>query len=179
MLTQVVLFLAEALCSFFSILFLARFVMQAQRISFYSPVGQFVIRLTNWAVLPLRRILPGFFGLDLASLISAWLLQLIFVGCKFAVLSQLAIVDPASTALLLARYALLGLLRLAIHALIGVLILQAVLSWVNPYSPLAAPLNRLTQPLLAPIRRVLPNISGIDLSPLVALLLAQVLLMFL
>jgi YggT family protein len=72
-----------------------------------------------------------------------------------------------------------SLLRLAVYIMIGALILQAVLSWINPYSPLAAPIYQLTRPLLDPIRRILPSISGIDLSPLVVILLLQALLIFL
>jgi YggT family protein len=72
-----------------------------------------------------------------------------------------------------------ALLRLAIYIVIGALILQAVLSWINPYSPLAAPANQLTRPILDPIRRFVPLISGIDLSPLIAILLLQAVLMFL
>jgi YggT family protein len=75
--------------------------------------------------------------------------------------------------------ALRSLLRLAIYILIGALILQAVLSWINPYSPLAAPASQLTRPLLDPVRRLVPSISGIDLSPLVVILLLQALLMLL
>ena len=76
-------------------------------------------------------------------------------------------------------FAVRGLLRLAVYIMIGALILQAVLSWINPYSPLAAPTYQLTRPLLDPIRRILPTISGIDLSPLVVILLLQALLIFL
>lgn len=176
---SVILFLAEALCSFFGILFLARFVMQAQRISFYSPVGQFVLRLTDWLVLPLRRVLPGLFGYDLASLFGAWLSQLAFAGLRFAFIPAFGETDPALATAVILWAATLGLLRLFIHAIIGALLVQAILSWVNPYSPLAAPLSRLTAPLLNPIRRLLPPIAGIDLSPLVAILLAQALLMLL
>ena len=76
-------------------------------------------------------------------------------------------------------FAVRGLLRLAVYILIGALILQAVLSWINPYSPLAAPAHKLTRPLLDPLRRFIPLISGIDLSPLVAILLLQAVLIFL
>ena len=72
-----------------------------------------------------------------------------------------------------------SLLRLSVYIFIGALILQAVLSWVNPYSPLSAPAHQLTRPILDPIRRFIPTISGIDLSPLVAILLLQAVLMFL
>ncbi len=179
MLVQVVVFLADAVVGFFSALFLLRFYMQAFRVSFAGPVGHFVVSLTNWAVKPLRRIIPGVAGLDWASLFSALALQLFLAGLLVALGGGLPFADGAGAALTVLWWAVRGLLRLSIYLLIGVLILQAVLSWVNPYSPVAAPANQLTRPFLDPIRRILPPISGIDLSPLVAILLAQVVLMFL
>jgi YggT family protein len=152
---QAVIFLLNAVVSFFCTLFLLRFMMQALRVSFGGQLGGFVMALTNWAVKPLRRIIPGIGGFDWASLFAALMLQLLLAGL------------------------LISLLRLAVYILIGALILQAVLSWINPYSPLAAPIYQLTRPLLDPIRRILPSISGIDLSPLVAILLLQALLIFL
>ena len=87
--------------------------------------------------------------------------------------------DGGTLALMVLWFAIRALLRLAVYIFIGALILQAVLSWINPYSPLAAPAYQLTRPILDPIRRIMPTISGIDLSPLVAILLLQVVLMFL
>jgi len=87
--------------------------------------------------------------------------------------------DGGTLALMVLWFAIRALLRLAVYIFIGALILQAVLSWINPYSPLAAPAYQLTRPILDPIRRIIPTISGIDLSPLVAILLLQVVLMFL
>lgn len=176
---RVVLFLADAVFGFFTALFLLRFYMQWLRVSFAGPLGHFVLSLTSWAVMPLRRVIPGLFGLDISSLLCAYLLQIGLFAVAFALMPRFAGLDPAGIALLFAWSALLGLLRLSIHILIGALILQAVLSWVSPYSPLAAPANQFTRPFLAPIRRILPPISGIDLSPLVAILLAQVVLMLL
>ena len=174
--TQALLFLIDSLAAFLTILLLLRFLMQWFRISFANQLGKFVVQLTNWLVIPLRRVLPGVFGVDLASLLPAMLLQAL-VATAFLTLSALP-VDPSLFALLIARQALLGTLRLAIYLLIGALILQAVLSWVNPYSPISRPINQITQVFLGPIRRVVPPIANIDLSPLVAILLAQVILIF-
>jgi len=175
---RVLLFLADALFGFFTVLFLLRFYMQLLRVSFSGPLGQFVASLTSWAVLPLRRVIPGLFGLDLASLLCAALVQLGLVSIALA-LSPIRPLGEGELALLLAWSTLLGLLRLSIHILIGALILQAVLSWVSPYSPLAGPANQFTRPFLSPIRRILPPIGGIDLSPLVAIVLAQAVLQLL
>ncbi len=176
---QAVLFLADAFLGFFTALFLLRFFMQWMRVSFAGPLGQFVVKLTNWAVMPLRRVVPGLFGVDLASLVAAILLQLALVAFSFAWLGRMPAVDGWTLAALFAWATVLGLLRLCLHLLIGVLIIQAVLSWVAPHSPLAGPLNQITRPLLTPIRRILPPISGIDLSPLIAIVLAQALLFLL
>ena len=179
MLAQVVIFLAEALCSFFGIVFLARFAMQAQRISFYSPVGQFVLRLTDWLVLPLRRVLPGLFGFDLSCLLPAYLLQALLLLAVIAAHGGLATLDGGTLAALILGRAVLATVRLSVYLLIGALILQAVLSWVNPYAPIAQPLAQFTRPFLDPIRRFVPPIASIDVSPLIAIVLAQLALIFL
>jgi len=176
---QAIVFLLDAVVSFFCALFLLRFMMQVMRVSFAGQLGNFVVALTNWAVKPLRRFIPGIAGLDWSSLFAAFALQLLLAGLIVGASGHLIEGDPASLALMVAWLAIRGLLRLAVYILIGALILQAVLSWINPYSPLAAPTHQLTRPLLDPIRRVVPLISGIDLSPLVAILLLQVVLMFL
>ena len=175
---QPVLFLLNAVVSFFCTLFLLRFMMQMARVSFAGQIGDFVVKLTNWAVKPLRRIVPGIGGVDWASLIAALWLQLMLAGLILALSSAELSADSAGMALMILMLAVRGLIRLAIYILIGALILQAVLSWVNPYSPVAPTVNQLARPILDPIRRVVPSISGIDLSPLVAILLLQVLLMF-
>ncbi len=176
---QAVVFLLNAVVSFFCTLFLLRFMMQALRVSFSGQLGGFVMALTNWAVKPLRRIIPGIGGFDWASLFAALVLQLLLAGLLIGAAGQPPAADNLTLGLMVAWFAVRSLLRLAVYILIGALILQAVLSWINPYSPLAAPTYQLTRPLLDPIRRILPSISGIDLSPLVAILLLQALLIFL
>jgi YggT family protein len=148
-------------------------------VSFANPIGAFVVQLTDWLVKPLRRVIPAAFGFDSASLFAAYLLQVLLLLAVFALRGGLAIVAPEQLILPLLGQALLATVRASVYLLIGALILQAVLSWVNPYSPLAGPAAQLTRPLLNPIRRILPPIAGIDLSPLVAILLAQLVLIFL
>jgi len=173
------LFLLDALASFLTVALLLRFFMQACRVSFNNQLGIFVVELTNWLVRPLRRALPGFYGVDLASLLPAYLLQVVHALAVFIVRGE---VDGAAAGMwlpLVFWYGLLGTLRLAIYLLIAALLLQAVLSWISPYSPLVQPVSQLTRPVLRPIQRLLPTIGGVDLSPLVAIVFAQLLLMFL
>ncbi len=176
---QAVFFLLDAVVSFFCTLFLLRFMMQWMRISFAGQFGDFVVKLTNWAVKPLRRIVPGIGGVDWASLIAALWLQLIMAGVVIAASSVELGSDSVGMILMILMLAIRSMLRLTVYIMIGALILQAVLSWINPHSPMAAPAYQLTRPILDPIRRFIPLISGIDLSPLVAILLLQVVLMFL
>ncbi len=176
---QAIVFLLDAVVSFFCTLFLLRFMMQAMRISFAGQLGDFVVKLTRWAVKPLRQIIPGAGGYDWASLVAALAMQLLLSILLLGLAGPAINADPGSIALMALWFAVRALLRLAVYILIGAMILQAVLSWINPYSPLSAPADQLTRPILNPIRRILPAISGIDLSPLVAILLLQVVLMFL
>ena len=176
---EALVFLLDSVASFFSAICLLRFLMQALRVSFGGPLGDIVVRLSNWAVLPLRRVVGGRGGYDWASLLAALAMQLVLSALLVALVGRGAHADGATIAGMALWFALLALLRLAIYLMIGGLILQAVLSWVNPYSPLALPAHQFTRPLLAPLQRIVPPLSGIDLSPLVAILLLQVVLMFL
>ena len=176
---QVLIFLVDAVVSFFCALFLLRFLMQVTRVSFAGQFGDFVVKLTNWAVKPLRRVIPGIGGMDWASLVAALALQILLSALVVGLAGPSLAVDGGAMALMALWFAVRTLLRLAIYIVIGALILQAVLSWINPHSPLAAPASQLTRPILDPIRRFVPLVAGIDLSPLVAILLLQAVLMFL
>ena len=173
LINQAGFFLLKSLAEFLSILLLMRFFMQLFRVSFSNQIGAFVVQLTNWLVLPLRKVIPGVFGLDLSSLLPAYLLQVIVL---FAAVALQA--GPDVPVVVILFVALRALMRTSIYLLIGLLIVQAVLSWVNPYSPIGRPISQITQVFLGPIRRVVPPIANIDLSPLVAILLAQVILIF-
>ena len=173
LINQAGFFLLKSLAEFLSILLLMRFFMQLFRVSFGNQIGAFVVQLTNWLVLPLRKVVPGVFGLDLSSLLPAYLLLVIVL------LAAVALQAGADVPIALILFGgLRALLRTSVYLLIGLLIVQAVLSWVNPYSPIGRPINQITQVFLGPIRRIVPPIANIDLSPLVAILLAQVVLIF-
>jgi YggT family protein len=175
---QALFFLINAVVSFFCTLLLLRFIMQMARVSFAGQLGDFVVKLTNWAVKPLRRIVPGVGGVDWASLIAALWLQLMMAGLLLSLTQVELGADAFGMILMILMLAIRGLIRLAIYIVIGVVILQAVLSWINPHSPIAPTVNQLARPILDPIRRFVPLIAGIDLSPLVVILLLQVVLMF-
>ena len=175
---QAVFFLINAAVSFFCTLLLLRFMMQMSRVSFAGQLGDFVVNLTNWAVKPMRRILPGIGGFDWASIVAALWLQLIYAALIISISQVELSADAFGMILMILMLAISGLLRLAIYIMMGGIILQAVLSWVNPHSPIAPTVNQLVRPILDPIRRFVPLVSGIDLSPLVAILLLQVALIF-
>lgn len=161
--------------SFFSGLFVIRFLLQWARAPFRNPIGRFVMTLTDWGVLPLRRVVPGWRGNDLSSLVMAWLVE------TAAVIVALLIVDaPAGAGGNLIPLAFIAgfieMLRMIGYIILGATIGVVVLSWVNPYAPMAPVLQAVAQPFLRPFQRVIPPIAGIDLSPLFLLLVLQVVL---
>jgi len=173
---QIASFLVDVVAGFFVYLLLARFIFQWLRVPFRNALGEFLIALTNWMVLPARRVIPSFAGLDLASLLPAWLLQALLIY----VLNLIAGIGfssaPEAVAGVIALLALIDLLRFAVYILVFALIVQAVLSWVNPYSPIGPLVDALTRPFLRPIRRFVPPLGNVDLSLLVLIVLLQVLL---
>jgi len=177
MLTQIVSLLLGTAADLLAIAFLARVWMQWVRAPFRNPIGQFVVAATNWAVLPLRRILPGLFGIDVASVFAAWLTQFAY----FAIMAALVGfgVFAFDALLAVAWAACVAVLKMFIYLLMGVVILAALLSWLGPYSPFVPLFNHLAHPLLAPVRRFMPALGGLDLSPLVVVLLLQVVLIML
>ena len=176
---QAGIFLLDALIGFFSVLLLLRFLMQLNRVSFSNQIGNFVVQATNWRVKPLRRVIPGVMGLDLASLLPVWILQCLLLTAIYLLRGSGVVVDEGALALFIAWRGVLATLRIAIWVFIGALFLQAVLSWINPFSPIGRPVAELTRPIVRPIQRFLPPIANVDLSPLVAILLLQALLFLL
>jgi len=170
-------FLIDVVFGLFTYALLLRFVMQALRAPFRNPAGQAVIALTDWIVKPMRKVLPGFKGIDWASLVATYLFQLLWLGAYYAVFGKgFALLGPGVGYLLIA--ALIALLKAALWLLIVVVFVQAILSWVAPDGPLAGLLNALTFPFLRPVRKVVPPIGGtVDLSPLIVIVLAQLALM--
>ena len=178
MLTDALRFLLNVVFGLLVYTALLRFIMQWMRAPFRNPVGQAVSALTDWAVKPLRKVLPGFGGYDWASLLAAWVLQALWLVAVSALTGPLSVLATGSTAGLVAVLALVELINAALWIAIVVVFAQALLSWVAPDGPLAGVLNALTFPLLTPIRRLVPPLGGaLDLSPLIVIVLAQLVLM--
>ena len=154
---------------------LVRFLMQWAGAPFRNPVGQFVLAVTDWAVLPVRKLVPGWFGLDWASLLLAWLVQVVYLVAAL-LMSGLSAAGHFALPVVAGAAGLFQVLRLMLQLASALVIIAALMSWIAPFSPLAPLFNRLTGPLLRPVQRVLPPIGGVDLSPLVVLLILQVLL---
>jgi YggT family protein len=171
MLGDALIFVIHAVCGFFASVLFLRFWMQWCRVATRNPLSVFVQSLTNFAVLPARRVVPGLWGLDLASLMLAWLT--LVVEMLLIVLVKGALPGSGTAIGVIFIMALLMLVRLAIYLAIGAIFLQVILSWVNPTSPVTPVINALTGPMLRPIQRVVPSIGMVDLSPLIALLLLQ------
>ncbi len=144
---------------------LLRFWMQVIRVRPPASVGQFTFTLSDWLVRPLRRVVPGMGGYDWASLIGAFLVVL-------AASSLMLLYGASGQAVVL--YALLRFVNWIVYGFMGLLIIEVIFSWVNPDAPLAPFVRALNDPLLRPIRRVVPAIGGIDFSVLIALVLLQI-----
>ena len=154
---------------------LLRFLMQWLRAPFRNPLGQAVSALTDWAVKPLRRVIPGYRGYDWASLLLAWLLQALWLAAIVALGTGIV---PSMVAGLVAVLAVVELIKATLWIIIVAVFVQAVLSWVAPDGPLAGVLNALTFRVLTPVRRLVPPLGGaLDLSPLIVIVLAQLVLM--
>lgn len=176
MLTDLLLLIINAVSGFFTSVLLARFYMQWARVSFRNQIGQFVIQLTDWAVLPARRVIPALLGLDTATLGVAWAVQVLVALLGFLLKGQAALLSPGSLMLVVAVLGLVEILRLTVWFLIIAVLAGAVLSWVAPYNPAAGLLAAMTRPFLGPIQRRMPPIANVDLSPLVLILLLQIVL---
>jgi YggT family protein len=170
-LLQIATFLVDTVVAFFVIVLLARFHFQWLRVGFRNPLGAFVLATTSWLVMPARRVIPGLAGLDLATLLVAWLLQALGLWAIVA----LGGIEPSIAALL--AVAAVDLLRFSLYILVFAVLMQVVFSWINPHAPLAPLFNAVTRPFLRPIQRIVPPVGGIDLSPAVLLILVQILLM--
>lgn len=170
MLYQIPSFLLDVIVGLVGGACLLRLYMQFHRVPFGNPLGRFVFAITDWIVMPLRRIVPSVKRWDLASAVAAWLL----VMAKFLLLWLL--VGGLSRIAVLPLVALVGVAQLAVSGLTAVLIVYAVLSWVPGAQPMLLDLvGRLAEPLVRPLRRFIPLLGGVDLSPLAAIVLLQVL----
>jgi len=165
-------FLLNTLFTLFGAALLLRAWMQVVRMPPYNPVSNAVMQATNWIVLPLRKILPAG-KIDWASILAAFIASLVYV----VLMVVLAGVDPMLMVPMLLLVAVLTVIKWALNLIIWMTILMALLSWLNPQSPAMPLLYQITAPFLDPLRRILPRLGGIDLSPILLFVIVQVLLM--
>lgn len=176
MLTNALAFLLQTILGLLVLAFLVRFFLQLTRTSFQNPLAQTIISVTNFAVKPLRRILPSWRNIDLSTLILAlatqWLLQLGLLSLQDFPL----LVAGNQVWFILFGLAVVSIIKLSIYIFIGAVLIQAVLSWVSPYSPMSPMLNSFTSPVLRPLRQFFTAANGLDFSPLVFTIVAQLLI---
>jgi YggT family protein len=172
-------FLLDTAFSLFVFAALLRFFMQWSRTAYAHPFSRFVVAITDFAVRPLRRIVPGLWGYDLASVVAAWLAAAPLLGGLdlLGVRPLPSASSPALTGLGIVLLAALHVVRMALYLIMGLVLIQAIMSWVSPGSPAMFLLESLTRPFLRPIQGRLPLLGGVDLSPLVVFVVCQLLLM--
>ncbi|MHB1116191.1 YggT family protein [Sideroxydans sp.] len=173
MLSEALLFLADALLQPFAAVLLFRFHAVWLRVPMRNPVGEFVLAITDFIVLPLRRRLPALPGMDSATLLLALVFEFVYLVAFISLQGYPFDTFPLIGLLL---WTLVKLLKLSLYLLMASLLLEAVMSWVNPHTPLAPLLTAVNLPFVQPLRRRIPTVGSLDLSILVLLLLCQLLL---
>jgi YggT family protein len=173
--TEAGVLIVEVVFGLYILAVLLRFLFQIARADFYNPISQFLVALTNPLLKPLRRVIPGLFGVDIASLILLLALQIL----EFQVLSWISELTTGLMPLLLAT--VLSLVRLTINVYFFAVLLRVILSWFMPYgmrqNPAGDLLVSLTEPLMRPARRLIPAVGGLDLSPIVVIVGLQLMLL--
>ncbi len=166
-------YLISTFFGIYIIIVLLRFLLQVVRADFYNPLSQFIVKATSPILIPMRRLIPGLFGLDVSSLILAYILQYIENILLFAVRGI-----PVSPIFLL-WHNIGSLLILILYIYFFAILIQVIISWVNPgtYNPATALIHHITEPVMRPARRILPPFSGLDLSPILVFIVLNLLIM--
>jgi len=169
------IYLIETLFGLYVLAVLLRFLFQLVRADFYNPISQFIVKITNPLLRPLRRWIPSFRGVDTAS-IALLLLLKVTESWLVALMYGYA---PGFDGILVMAFA--DILQILVYVFIVVIFAGVILSWVAPdsYNPAVSLIDRLSEPVLQPFRRMLPPIGGLDFSPFVALIVLQLILMLL
>jgi YggT family protein len=169
-LTNPLEFLVTTLLGLYILAVMLRFLLGLVRADFYNPVSQFLVRVTNPLLVPMRKVIPTLGKFDTSAVVLMLALQLL------SVLIVVALRGAGVSFIAVLAFAIGELLMLLINIFLVAIIVQVVMSWISPgtYSPVNAVLYSLTNPVLQPFRRIIPPLSGIDLSPLFALIALQV-----
>ncbi|NOU39756.1 MAG: YggT family protein [Methylotenera sp.] len=176
MLNNAIIFLLQAILGLLTIAFLLRFYFQLTKVSFHNQVAQMIVSLTNFAVKPIRRIVPSLLKLDLSTLMLAYLTQLILTVSLLWLKGFPLLIVGNQVWFVILSVSLIGIISLSLSIFLYAVLIQAILSWVNPHTPIAPLLNSLTYPILNFLRKTIPPVANFDLSPLVFILAAQLLL---
>jgi YggT family protein len=176
MLSNALIFLVNTVCGLFVVALLLRFYLQWARASHRNPLSEFLQALTDFMVRPARRIVPGLWGLDLSTLALAWLVQLLEILLVLQIRGYGLGPAAGQTFAAAALLALVMILKIGLYVVMAAVIVQVVLSWVSPHSPLMPLANSLTRPFLREFQRRVPPIGNVDLSPLFVLVVLQLLL---
>lgn len=165
-------YILQTLGSLYLLIVLLRFILQLVRANFYNPLCQFIVRATQPLLKPLRKIIPGFGGLDLASLVLAIILQFILIALTL-LLTYGIFANPVQMLI----WSVIGITALFLKVFFFALIVSVILSWVaqGSHNPGVELVNQICEPVLAPIRRILPNLGGLDISPIFAFLALKLL----
>jgi YggT family protein len=166
------IYVLQTLGSLYLLIVLLRFVLQLVRADFYNPLSQFAVRATQPLLKPLRRIIPSLFGLDMSSLVLAIIVQLILMA-----LTLLLAYHTPGAPLQLLVWSIIGVIALFFKIFFFALIISVILSWVAPgsHNPGAELVNQICEPALAPFRRILPSMGGLDISPILAFMVLKLL----
>lgn len=166
-LTTAAVYILQTIGSLYLLVVLLRFILQLVRADFYNPLCQFIVRATQPLLKPLRRVIPSFAGLDLSSLVLAILVQLVLMALTLMLMGY-----GLDNLGLLLVWSVIGVTALFLKVFFFALIISVILSWVaqGSHNPAVELVNQICEPLLAPIRRILPSMGGLDLSPIVAFL---------
>jgi YggT family protein len=175
---QALIFLLDTFLGLFALALLLRFYLQTVRAPARNPFSQFLAALTNFAVVPVRRVVPGLRGYDLSTLLLAWLTELLLVALVLALKGYDLGPAIGSAVIGVMALAAVKLLRLFLYILMVAVFAQAILSWGSPHNPAMSVLNSLTRPFLGLVQRRIPPVGGVDLSPLFVLVACQLLLMW-
>ena len=171
-LNEILGYLIQTALSLYMVAMLLRFLLQLVRADFYNPISQFLVKVTNPLVIPLRKIIPGIGGLDLASLLLALLLQVLAI-VALMLLNGLGMPNP----LFLVVWSVLGIVGLLVNIYFFALLAMIILSWIagGSSNPAVALLYQITEPVMAPFRKLLPPMGGLDFSPILLFILINVL----
>lgn len=176
MLNNALLFLLQSLFGLLTLAFLLRFYFQLTKVSFQQQIAQVIVTLTNFAVKPMRRIIPSLGRFDLSTLLLAYITQWVLAVSTLWLKGFPLLLAGSNIWWIVFVIALLGVVSMSITIFMYAVLIQAILSWINPYTPIAPVLNNLTFPVLNFLRRFIPTAGGLDLTPLIFIITAQLLL---